>query len=110
MLGFEIFTIPCGLYAWKAGLPFWEIMPGAILCGLTGGTFLSAGVFTIKTGYMERSSSFYRFSERPFTFIMDSICITLAVALSAAWPIGYSLQELTKLQHPTHEQSPSSLQ
>ena len=98
MTAFECLTLPVGVWGWMSGLPFWAVMPGALLCGLTGGGFLSVAVYAIQTGYMQRSSTVYRFSERPGLFIMDSIMVTAAIALSVGWPIGYSLQELPKIQ------------
>lgn len=96
MLGFELLTLPVGIWGWMSGLSFWSIMPGAFLSGLVGGAFLSVGVYTIQTGYMQRMSSFYRFSERPGLFVMDSLLVFLAIIFTAAWPIGYSIQELGK--------------
>lgn len=98
MAGFELLTLPAGAWGWKSGLPFGAVVPGAFLCGLTGGAFLSVAVHAIRTGYMQRMSTFYRFSDRPGTFVMDSLMVMLAIALSAAWPIGYSMQELAKQQ------------
>jgi apolipoprotein N-acyltransferase len=96
MIGFEILTLLVGFWGWWSGLSFWSIMPGALLSGLVGGGFLSVGVYAIQTGCMQRMSTFYRFSDRPGQFIMDSIMVALAVMLSAAWPVGYSIQQLAK--------------
>ncbi len=71
-------------------------MLGAFLSGLAGGGFLSVGVYAIRTGWMQRMSSFYRFSEHPGRFVMDSLMVLTAIILSVAWPIGYSIQELGK--------------
>ncbi len=98
MLAFELFTVPCGIWGWKSGLSFWSIMPGAVLSGMVGGAFLSIAVYSIRTGYMQRGSSFYRFSERPAMFLMDSIMVLLAIILTLSWPLGYSIQELAKLK------------
>lgn len=98
MLGFELLTIPAGIWGWKSGLPFWQIMPGAVLCGMTGGAFLSVAVYSIRTGYMQRGFSSYRFTERPAMFVMDAIMVLLAIILSLSWPIGYSMQELAKIK------------
>lgn len=103
MLGFELLTFPAGVWGWQSGLSFWAIMPGAVLSGMTGGAFLSVAVHVIRTGYMQRASSYYSFTERPASFVMDSIMVLLAITLSLAWPIGYSLQELAKLKTPLEE-------
>ena len=60
----------------------------------------------MQTGFMQRMSSLYRFSERPAQFIMDSLMVLLAVILSAAWPIGYSLQELAKKKDNSEQAAP----
>ena len=96
MIGFELLTLPVGFWGWRSGLPFWSIVPGAFLSGLVGGGFLSVGVYAIQTGWMQRMSSFYRFSEHPGRFVIDSFMVLLAIILSVAWPIGYSIQELGK--------------
>ncbi len=98
IIGFELLTVPAGIWGWKSGLNFWSIMPGAILSGMTGGAFLSVAVYSIRTGYMQRGSSFYSFTERPAIFVMDSIMVLLAIILSLAWPLGYSIQELGKIK------------
>jgi hypothetical protein len=98
MIGFEFLTLSVGVWGWMSGVPFWSVMPGALLCGLTGGAFLDVGIRAIQTGYMQRMSSFYTFSKRPGLFIMDSMMVVVLIALSAAWPIGYSLQELAEMK------------
>ncbi len=37
---------------------------------------------------------------------MDSLMVLLAVILSAAWPIGYSLQELAKKKDNSEHAAP----
>jgi|GEM_PF-5674278 len=106
IFGFELLTLPAGIWGWRSGISFGSIMPGAFLCGLVGGGFLSVGVYAMQTGFMQRMSSLYRFSERPAQFIMDSLMVLLAVILSAAWPIGYSLQELAKKKDNSEQAAP----
>ena len=106
MFGFELLTLLSGIWGWQSGLSFWSIMPGAVICGLVGGGFLSVGIHAIRTGFMQRSSTSYRFSERPGLFIMDSFMVLLAILISVAWPIGSSIQELGK-QKTNSEQAAS---
>ena len=94
MLGFNLYTLPAGLWGWRAGVPFWDIMPGCLIAGVVGGGFLSVICHVLKTGYMQRSSQFYRFSERPVTFVMDCLLSVMGVALALCWPVGYALQEM----------------
>lgn len=101
--GFSTYTIAVGIWALSRGMAFWEIMPGCIIAGLAGGAVLSAATYLVRTGYMQRGRSFYRFSERPVTFIMDSIMIVLGLLLSGFWPVGYTLQE-TRTQESKSEQ------
>lgn len=106
ILGFELLTLPAGIWGWWSGLSFGAIMPGAFLSGLVGGGFLSVGVYAMRTGFMRRMSGYYRFSERPGQFIMDSLMVFLAVMLSASWPIGYTLQELAKQKGNSEQTAP----
>jgi hypothetical protein len=69
--GFELITLPTGVWGWVSGLPFWSIVPAAVLCGIGGGVFLSVLVHTIRTGYMRRGSSYYQFEEWPLLFALD---------------------------------------
>jgi len=102
--GFSIYTVAVGIWALGRGIGFWAIMPGCIIAGLGGGVVLSAATYLVQTGYMQRGRSFYRFPERPVTFVMDSIMIVLALALCGFWPVGYTLQESRK-QEPKSEQA-----
>lgn len=99
VVAFELFTISAGLLAWWWGLPFLQVVPGAMLCGAFGGAFLSCAVHVVRTGYMPRPEP-YRFSERPVTFIMDLVVIVSTIALAVAWPVGYPMQELARLKTP----------
>lgn len=96
ILGFEMVSLSSGIWGWKSGLSFVSIVPGSFIAGVVGGAFLSAAIHVVRTGWMERGSIVYRFSDRPITFIMDCIMLFLGITLSLAWPIGYSIQELSK--------------
>ena len=94
ILCFELVTLSSGIWGWKAGLPFWEVVPSSFVLGIVGGTSLSVGLIALRSGLMYRYNSSYRFSERPALFIMDSVLILIAIAFCAIFPIAYTVQEL----------------
>ena len=96
MAGFQLLTLPTGLWAWHSGLTFSAIVLPSIFSGIIGGCFLQTAVFAFRTGYMQRMSTFYRFRERPISYIADLVMVLGGIILSVAWPIGYSLQELNR--------------
>ncbi|MBB5353904.1 hypothetical protein HNR46_004169 [Haloferula luteola] len=101
--GFCTYTFAVGIWALGRGLGFWAIMPGCMISGLAGGVVLSVATYLIQTGYMQRGRSFYRLSERPVTFVMDTIMVVVGLLLCGLWLVGYTLQE-TRSQQSKSEQ------
>jgi glucose dehydrogenase len=93
ILCFELVTLSAGIWGWKTGVPFWEVVPSSFVLGIVGGTAFSVGIIAFRTGLMYRYKSSYRFSERPALFIMDSVLILTAIAFCAIFPIAYTVQE-----------------
>lgn len=104
VFGFSSYTIATGIWAVGQGVAFWKIMPGCLIAGVAGGLTLSVAMNLLQTGSMQRGGSFYRFSERPVSFVMDVIMIVLGLLLCGLWPLGYALQELRE-EEPNHERT-----